>query len=95
MLMLIKGSDAMKSFQYVIKDESGLHARPAGLLVRCAAACDSEVKIQLRSQSVSAKKLFAVMGLCVNHNDEVTITVQGPNEEEDFLKIKEFCEKNF
>jgi len=85
----------LKSFQYVIKDAAGLHARPAGLLVKCAASCDSEIKIELRSKSVSAKKLFAVMGLCVKQNDEITITVEGANEEADYKKIKEFCEQEF
>ena len=85
----------MKSFQYVIKDAAGLHARPAGLLVKCAASCDSEIKIELRSKSVSAKKLFAVMGLCVKKDDEITITVEGANEEADYIKIKEFCEREF
>ena len=85
----------MKSFDYVIKDEAGLHARPAGLLVKCVASCDSEVKIGFNSKSVSAKKLFAVMGLCVKQNDAITITVEGANEEADYIKIKEFCEQNF
>jgi phosphocarrier protein HPr len=85
----------VKSFQYVIQNESGLHARPAGLLVKCAASCDSEIKVELRSQSVSAKKLFAVLGLCVKQNDEITITVEGSDEDADFIKMKEFCEQNF
>lgn len=85
----------MKSFQYVIKDEAGLHARPAGQLVKCAASCDSEIKIEFGSKSVSAKKLFAVMGLGVKQNDKITITVEGANEEADYIKIKEFCEQEF
>lgn len=85
----------MKSFDYVIKDEAGLHARPAGLLVKCAASCDSEVNIEFNSKNVSAKKLFAVMGLCVKQNDAITITIEGANEETDYIKIKEFCEQNF
>ena len=85
----------MKSFEYVIKDEVGLHARPAGLLVKCAISCDSEVKIEFKSKSVSAKKLFAVMGLCVKQNDAITITVEGASEETECIKIKEFCEQNF
>lgn len=85
----------MKSFEYVIKDEVGLHARPAGLLVRCVASCGSEVKIELGSKSVSAKKLFAILGLSIKKNDKITITIEGPSEAADYIKIKELCEQNF
>lgn len=84
----------MQTFQYVIKDEAGLHARPAGLLVKLASSYDSDISIEFKSKKVSAKKLFAVMGLCAKHNDEITIMVEGANEEADCLNIKEFCEKN-
>ena len=35
----------MKSFEYIIKDETGLHARPAGLLVKKASEFISELQI--------------------------------------------------
>nr|WP_319487390.1 HPr family phosphocarrier protein [uncultured Caproiciproducens sp.] len=84
----------MQTFQYVIKDEAGLHARPAGLLVKLASSCDSDINIQFKSKNISAKKLFAVMGLCVKQSDEITVTVEGVNEEADCIQMKEFCEKN-
>lgn len=85
----------MKSFQYKVKDELGLHARPAGLLVKCAAACDSDISMELNGKTANAKRLFAVMGLCVKQNDEVKFTVTGANEESDCTKLKTFCEENF
>ncbi|WP_312692328.1 HPr family phosphocarrier protein [Caproiciproducens sp.] len=84
----------MQTFQFAVKDEAGLHARPAGLLVKLASSCDSDINITFKSKTISAKKLFAVMGLCVKQNDEITVTVEGVNEEADCLKLKEFCEKN-
>ncbi len=84
----------MKTFQYVVKDEVGLHARPAGLLVKFVNSLNSDVKIEFNSKSVSAKKLFAVMSLGVKHNNEITFVLDGANEEDDCAKLKEFCEKN-
>ncbi|MBW7571564.1 HPr family phosphocarrier protein [Caproiciproducens faecalis] len=84
----------MQTFQHIIKDEVGLHARPAGMLVKLASSCSSDISITFESKKVSAKKLFAVMGLCAKRNDEITITVEGENEEADCLQIKEFCEQN-
>ncbi|MGX8700243.1 HPr family phosphocarrier protein [Caproiciproducens sp.] len=84
----------MRAFQHIVKDEAGLHARPAGLLVKLASSCSSDIGVAFHSKTVSAKKLFAVMGLCVKKDDEITVTVEGENEEADCLKIKEFCEQN-
>lgn len=84
----------MKTFQYVVKDEIGLHARPAGLLVKFANSLSSDIKVENNSKSVNAKKLFAVMSLGVKHNDKITFVIDGESEEEDTVKLKEFCEKN-
>ncbi len=85
----------MKTFQYTVKDELGLHARPAGLLVKCAASCDSDITMELRGKKANAKRLFAVMGLNVRQNDEIEFTIEGATEEDDCAKIKDFCQKNF
>lgn len=85
----------MKTFQYKVKDELGLHARPAGLLVKCASSCESNITIDFNGKTANAKRLFAVMGLCVKQNDEIQFSVEGATEEADCAKIKEFCEQNF
>lgn len=85
----------MQCFEYVVKDELGLHARPAGLLVKCASGCSSEVNLSVRGKTSSAKKPFGVMGLCIKKNDCITFTITGPEEEADCEKIRKFCEENF
>ncbi|HEX2985207.1 MAG TPA: HPr family phosphocarrier protein [Caproiciproducens sp.] len=84
----------MQRFEYVVKDQLGLHARPAGLLVKCVSACSSEVNLTAHDKTVSAKKLFGIMGLCIKMNDRITFTVTGAQEEADCAKIKQFCEQN-
>ena len=69
----------MKSFEYTITDEVGIHARPAGLLVK---------------ESAEAKKLMALMGLGVKKGDTVTVTVEGGDEETAAIKIEEFFKNN-
>ncbi|MBQ2999241.1 MAG: HPr family phosphocarrier protein [Clostridia bacterium] len=85
----------MSSFEYTIRDENGLHARPAGLLVRQAQALSSEITIECRGKSASLKKLLAVMGLGVRCGDVVKISAEGKNAEEDLAIIKDFLQKNF
>lgn len=84
----------MKSFDYTIKDEIGIHARPAGLLVKCAAEFSSAVTISKGEKNADAKKLFAVMGLGVKFGDTVTICANGEDETAALEALKVFFENN-
>ncbi|MCM1125314.1 MAG: HPr family phosphocarrier protein [Lachnospiraceae bacterium] len=84
----------MQKFSYVIKDEVGIHARPAGLLVKEAKNYESTIQIVKDSKSAAATKLMAVMGLGVKCGDTVEVQVEGPDEEAAFAGIKAFFENN-
>lgn len=85
----------MKQFQYVITDPVGIHARPAGLLVKAAKALDSTVTIEkVGGKSASANKLMAVMGLGVKAGDTVNVTVEGGNEEANAAAMEQFFKEN-
>ncbi len=84
----------MKTFEYTIKDELGIHARPAGLLVKTAKSLDSEVTISLREKSVSAVKLMAVMSMGIKGGDIINVTIEGGDEERSERVMKDFFEKN-
>ena len=71
----------MKSFHYVITDEVGIHARPAGMLVKEAKKYESSVMIVKGGKKVDAKKLMMLMGLGVKCQEEVTVEVEGTDEE--------------
>lgn len=53
----------MKKFNYVIKDEIGIHARPAGLLVKEAKKYESTITIRKGEKTAEAKKLMALISL--------------------------------
>lgn len=84
----------MKTFAYTIKDELGIHARPAGMLAKTAKALDSEITITKGEKTVGAAKLMALMGLGVKCGDTVTITITGGDEEASEKAMKEFLETN-
>ncbi len=84
----------MKSFDYTIKDELGLHARAAGLLVKAAKVLDSEITVTKGEKTVGATRLMAIMGLCVKKGETVTITVNGGNEEANEKIVRTFFEEN-
>lgn len=84
----------MKTFQYTVTDAEGLHARPAGMLVKFAQGCASSVKIEKEGRTADAKRLFAVLGLGIKRSDTVTFTLAGESEEQDCAALKDFCEQN-
>ncbi|MDD6763380.1 MAG: HPr family phosphocarrier protein [Clostridiales bacterium] len=84
----------MKTFEYTIKDELGIHARPAGLLVKAVKALDSKVTIEKDGKSAEASKLFAIMGLGVKHADTVKVSVDGGDEETSLKAMEAFFSEN-
>lgn len=84
----------MVSFNYVITDEVGIHARPAGMLVKEAKTVSSKVVIKANGKSAEATKLMAVMGLGVKNGAEITVEVTGDDEKEAAEKMKMFFKNN-
>lgn len=84
----------MTTFTYTIKDEVGIHARPAGLLVKEAAKYGCTIKISKGSKSVDAKKLFAVMSLGAKCGEEITVSCDGEGEETAAAAMESFISAN-
>ncbi len=84
----------MKNFEYTIKDELGIHARPAGMLVKEAKKYQSKITITKEGKTVEASKLMAVMSLGVKCGQTVQVAVEGPDEEEAAAGIQAFFEAN-
>ncbi len=84
----------MKEFVYTIKDEVGIHARPAGQLVKCASEFKSDIRLSVGEKSADAKKIFSVMTLGAKQNDEVRVTIDGTDEGLAEGKLRVFFEEN-
>jgi len=84
----------MKEFSYTITDPQGVHARPAGVLVKEAAKYQSSVTIEKDGKTGDAKRIFAVMGLGVKCGQTINVKVEGPDEEEAAKCIEEFLKSN-
>ena len=61
----------MKTVEYTITDELGIHARPAGMLVKEAAQFKSSIKIAGPKKEVDAKRIMGVMSMGVKQGDTV------------------------
>ena len=84
----------MRKFEYVIKDEIGIHARPAGMLAKEAKKYESKVVICKDGKKAEATKLMAVMGLAVKCGNTVEVEVEGADEDAAFEAVKSFFEEN-
>lgn len=84
----------MKSFNYTITDPVGIHARPAGVLVKEAKKYASSVSIVKGEKKADAKKLMVLMGLGVKCGDEVTVEVDGADEDTAVTALEAFFKEN-
>ena len=84
----------MKEFKYVITDEIGIHARPAGMLAKEAKAFSSKITLEANGKSAEATKLMAVMSLGVKSGAEVVIKAEGDDEDAAIAKMEEFMKAN-
>lgn len=84
----------MKTFDYTIKDELGIHARPAGLLVKEAVKFTSSVKLSCEGKESDGKKLMALMMMAVKTGQTVTFTIEGEDEEAAAAALQDFMNQN-
>ena len=85
----------MKEFTYTITDPVGIHARPAGLLVKAVKALDSAVTIaKADGKSAGGAKLMALMGLGIKQGETVTVTIEGGSEEANAAALEKFFQDN-
>ena len=84
----------MKEFTYLITDEIGIHARPAGMLVKEAKAFTSKITLEANGKTADATKLMAVMSLGVKNGAEVVIKAEGDDEDAAIAKMEEFMKEN-
>ena len=84
----------MKKIKYVIKYEPGIHARPAGLLVKMLSEFSSEARVGTHRKMVDGKRVFAVMSLGLKQGDEMTLTFDGPDEEAAAERAELFLREN-
>lgn len=82
------------TFSYIITDENGIHARPAGLLVKFAKETPDRITVTSGEKEADATRLFALMALGAKKGDTLIFTVNGENAEETVVRLREFCVKN-
>ncbi len=84
----------MFTFEYTITDPVGVHARPAGLLVKFTGTLTSKVTVTKAGKEADGQRLFALMGLGAKCGETLTFTTEGEQETSDGLALEAFCRDN-
>ena len=84
----------MKQFEYTVKDPDGIHARPAGILVKEAGKYKSTITVTKNGTTADVKRIFSLMSLGVRCGDKITVEVTGPDENPAVEAIKSIFEEN-
>lgn len=84
----------MRTVQYVVTDPQGIHARPAGMLVKLAASFPCDITITKDNNTVDAKRIMAVMSLGIKKNQQIILTANGEQEEQAIEKMEQFLNEN-
>ena len=84
----------MKEFKHVIADPLGMHARPAGMLVKAVAGYASKITVTAPTGSADARRLLALMKLAAKKGMELTVTVEGADEEKAAAELQDFLAVN-
>ncbi|MDE6313204.1 MAG: HPr family phosphocarrier protein [Lachnospiraceae bacterium] len=82
----------MVSQKVVIKNPTGLHLRPAGVLCKEAMKYKSVTSFTFRETTANAKSVLSVLGACVKSGDEIEFVCQGEDEEEALRGLVEAVE---
>ena len=85
----------MKEFTYVIKDPAGIHARPAGILVKQANTFKSNITAIISPELRYLKRIFSIMALGAKQGDTIILQIEGSDEEQAAIAIEECLKANF
>ena len=83
----------MEKKEFHIIAETGIHARPATLLVQAASKFGSDINLEYNGKSVNLKSIMGVMSLGVGQGADVTISAEGDDEKEAIAAVAETMSK--
>lgn len=85
----------IKDFPYIITDPVGIHACPAGLLVKAAKAfAGTEISVTKSNKTAKSTQLMKLMGLGVQGGDTVIVTADGSDEDSTIAAMEQFFKEN-
>lgn len=85
----------METQSVIIKNKTGLHARPASIFAKAAGGFKSDINLQKGNAKASAKSLISILALGLSEGAEITISASGEDEKEAVLALVELINSKF
>lgn len=79
--------------QFKVVADTGIHARPATLLVQTASKFDSEIQLGYNGKQVNLKSIMGVMSLGIGKDAQITISANGSDEQDALNSLEELLKK--
>jgi phosphocarrier protein len=83
----------MAEKQFTVTSESGIHARPATLLVQTASRFNSNINLEYNGKKVNLKSIMGVMSLGIGQGSEIKISAEGSDADEALKSLEETLSK--
>ena len=81
--------------EFEIRNQYGIHARPASLFVKIASRFDGEVEVEKDGDRVSGKSIMGLMALEASQGTKLVVTAEGPDAQDAIAELAELIERNF
>jgi phosphocarrier protein len=85
----------MKKLNIVLENKTGLHARPASMLVEVAKDFESDIKIELNEQTYVAKSMMSILSMGATKGSELTFVIDGSDEDQAYDALEKLFNSNF
>ncbi|MCB5936914.1 phosphocarrier protein HPr [Caldibacillus thermoamylovorans] len=78
---------------YTVIEKTGIHARPATVLVQTAEKFDADVNLEYKDKTINLKSIMGVMAAGITSNSEIKIKADGPDEEQALAALDDVMTK--
>ncbi len=85
----------MKQFEFTLKNEHGLHARPAGLFIQVCNRFQCSVNLYKGDQKYNGKSMLGILKMAASKGDAIRIEADGADESEAIKAIQTLVDNNF
>ena len=92
-ILLIRSLITLVQKTFHVTAETGIHARPATLLVQAAGKFNSDINLEYKEKKVNLKSIMGVMSLGIGSGSDITITAEGSDEQDALNAIEETLTK--
>lgn len=79
--------------QFTVTADTGIHARPATLLVQAASKFNADIQLEYKGKTVNLKSIMGVMSLGISQGGEINISADGSDEQEAIASLEDTLKK--